>query len=512
MTNYAADNNEQTFDFEHRHPWHRALARELSRAMRKPVSAHLRRLESEWRLFASLTMDFIIDVVDVSSFWHGYESWNRRHFGVALPVTEGEPGMGLTDARLNHFVWKLLAVMAPDFSLPPGHPDVRALTETIGVFWEKRKNKFVPISDSSAFCAGSNNSGWEVKGKLVTLGETTYFFRMLCAEYLFAHTDYDHEFGAVDDFLCQTCSPWSGMGPIDLLAEVLELPEERRADIRSWSQRHAAPYLVDSMDPNEILVTNLATDIQYRVERDYAVLPFRPGMVLFGFLAPWNGRWRWSGVQQIMGEGKEGIADAKTFVGKMRRDCGGALCCYWPEYRRQVGEIARELHSGEFDFHGGRDLVRFESVDALMESRNAFFSAYCRKRLDDAQSPDPDDLPPLIADTKFPDDVKRLAGAALFLSPDEGAEIMAGYDALVAALEKNNGALTEEERGALREFVQSTAISPAFVHRVLQDMPAGAIKAEFGMSEDAPGYWLEWLFRCWKGEYYRIHYPLVSMA
>lgn len=512
MTNKSTEDDGRTFDFEYHHPWYRALAREVSRAMRKPVSSYLRRSELEWRTFASLTMDFVADITDTHSLWQGYESWNLRHFDIALPVTEGAPGVGLTGVRLHHFVWKLLTVMAPDFSLPADHPDVRTLVETIGIFWEKRKARFSPISDSSAFCVGPNDSGWEVKGKLVTLGETAYFFRTLCNEYLRPHRGSDHEFGAVDDFLCQSCSPWSGMGPIDLLAEVLELPEERREDIRSWSQRHAAPYHVDTMEPNELLVTNLATDVQYHVERDFVALPFHAGTVLFGSLVPWSGRWRWSGMQRMLGEGKEGIKDAREFVGKMRQATGPVLCRYWPEYRQQVQEIAGELHRAELEFYGGRDLVYFETAKALTESKSTFFAEYRQKRLDDVQSPSPDTLPPPNADMELPDEVLGLAGAALFLNPDEGAEMMFDYDVLVRALEKNNSALMEEERETLRDFIQSTAISAAFVRRVLQDKPSGSIKAEFGLNDDAPAYWLEWLLHCWKGEYYRVRYPAVSVV
>ncbi len=80
------ENDGPQFNFAHKHPWHRALSRELSRAMRKPVCKDMRRLERGWPEFAAATMDFILDVAGAPSLWSGYEAWNLRHFGVALPI------------------------------------------------------------------------------------------------------------------------------------------------------------------------------------------------------------------------------------------------------------------------------------------------------------------------------------------------------------------------------------------------------------------------------------------
>jgi len=43
-----------------------------------------------------------------------------------------------------------------------------------------------------------------------------------------------------DDFLCQECTAWSRLGAIDLLASVIDLPDDSRAVLRGWHERHAA--------------------------------------------------------------------------------------------------------------------------------------------------------------------------------------------------------------------------------------------------------------------------------
>ncbi len=75
-----------------------------------------------------------------------------------------------------------------------------------------------------------------------------------------------------------------------------------------------------------------------------------------------------------------------------------------------------------------------------------------------------------------------------------------------------NFAHKPSERAALRGFIESDSISPAFVRRVLLDEPDQSLRIAFGVGDDAPAYWLDWLLRCWKGEYYRPRYPSVSVV
>lgn len=507
------DDDGLQYNFDHRHPWHRSLARELSRAMRKPVFANMRRLERLWPEFACSTLDFIVDVADTPSFWRGYEAWNLRCFGVALPITEGEPGIGLSDARLHHFAWKLVNIFLRDYSLPPKHPDVLTAVEVIKSFLEKRKSKFFPHSDSSAFLSGPIQYGYQAKDRLVVLGQTSYFFRMDFAEYV-SHCD-DHKtfISECDDFLCQSCSQWSGMGPIDLLAEVLNIPDALRDDLRSWSERHAAPFRVDSLGKGHMFVTNFVTKEQYRVDWDKGAEPIPVGTFVFGFLARWNGGWRWSGVQSLLGEGESDLERVKEFIQHMRLSASRVLCRYWPEYKRQALETLTELHKSELEFYGGRDLIPFESSKALAAGTARFLNEYRDKRVQAMETPPaeiPDDFSP---ETIFPEAMQECdGGVALFLNLEEGNEMMLAFDCLISALRKNGDNLTQAEHDALRGFIESDAISPAFVRRVLRDEPEQAFKVAFGVGDDAPVYWLDWLLRCWKGEFYRPRYPSVSVV
>ncbi len=507
------DNEVLRYNFDHKHPWHRALARELSRALRKPVFVNMRRLERLWPEFAGEAMDFIIDVDDSTSFWGGYEAWNLRHFGVALPVTEGDPGVGLSDARLHHFVWKQINIFLQDYSLSPDHPDILTVVGTIRAFWEKRKSKFNPCSDSSAFLSGPIQYGYQAKDRLVILGQTSYFFRTKFAEYVSHCGDQKSFISECDDFLCQSCSQWSGMGPIDLLAEVLNIPDAQREDLRSWSERHAAPFRIDSLETGHMFVTNLVTEKQYRVDWDKGAAPIPVGTFVFGFLARWDGGWRWSGVQSLLGEGESDLERVKEFVQHMRLSASRVLCRYWPEYKTQAMEMLANMRKSELEFLGGRDLVHFESGKALAESTARFLNEYRDKRIQAMETP-PDNIPEdFMPETVLSETMLECEdGVALFLNPEEGDEMMLSFDNLIRGLQKNGDVLTQAEHDALRGFIESDVISPAFVRRVLQGEPDRALGIVFGVGDDAPAYWLDWLLRCWKGEFYRPRYPNVSVV
>lgn len=513
-----SDFENDEFTLDHRHEWTSPLGRDCAKAMQNPRDKLFRRDKRDWRVFAGLMMDFMLDVANGAELWRGYEAWNLRHFGVALPITEGEPGSGVTKPRLAHCVWKMLAVLDDGLTPPPNHPDVVKLTEAVALFWEKRQSELPKNLGSAGFVAGPNSEGHVIKRKLLLLAGTSYLLRSSCQAYLAEYAGTENEIDATDSFLCQACTPWSGMGAIDLLAEVLEVPDARREEIRSWSQRHLAPYRVDAVTADRLMVTNLINDVPYETEFDCAASDFHRGMMLFGALIPWDGHWRWSGIQRILDDSHSNAAKVQEIRDNMKRNTSKILCRYWLAYREQVIEKSNDLHQARLADTEGRDLLYFKDARSLVEDNDRFFNKRREEqwlaetaretgKSDAAGKPPP--MPPMTLPEHLRDSVD---GVGEFFDPIEGAEMLFGYNFLMSALEKAGVGLTRDERDVLREFIQGDAISPAFVKRVLRDHSPAAIQAEFGLRADAPEYWLEWLLRCWKGEYYRVRYPELSVV
>ena len=69
------------------------------------------------------------------------------------------------------------------------------------------------------------------------MGINSYLFRFQFFEYLDEHQS-EPDIQTKDDFVCQHCTEWSGLGVIDVLAETLNLPAEDKATLRTWYERH----------------------------------------------------------------------------------------------------------------------------------------------------------------------------------------------------------------------------------------------------------------------------------
>ncbi len=203
----------------------------------------------------------------------------------------------------------------------------------------------------------------------------------------------------------------------------------------------------------------------------------------------------------------------EEIIQDMRRSSNRILFRYWPEYKQQVLDALAGMQKSEREFHGGRDLVYFANGRMLAAATARFLNEYRDKRVRAMKTP-PEDIPEdftpetvLLGEIRDCDD-----GVGLFLNPEEGSEMMLSFDLLTSGLRKSGDGVMSSEYAALRDFIESQSISPAFVRRVLRDEPDRSLKNAFGVGDDAPAYWLDWLLRCWKGEFYRPRYPSVSVV
>jgi hypothetical protein len=114
---------------------------------------------------------------------------------------------------------------------------------------------------------------------------------------------------------------------------------------------------------------------------------------------------------------------------------------------------------------------------------------------------------------KLPQDLlDEKDGIGVFLNPDEGKEIMTGFTSLIKGLTKKGEGLAEEEEEVIRGCIDADAISPRFVHRVLDEYGDESVKAALLLKGDLPGYWLDYLLRSRKGHFYRKRYPCLAVV
>jgi len=88
---------------------------------------------------------------------------------------------------------------------------------------------------------------------------------------------------------------------------------------------------------------------------------------------------------------------------------------------------------------------------------------------------------------------------------------MTSFDLLLSGLDRKGEGLTDDERGVIKGFISSDAVSPAFVKRVAQKHGGESIKAAFFLPKDSLDCWLDYLLRCHKGHFFRKRYPTLSV-
>ena len=494
-------------------PLSRDLGKLLWETQRTLRYETLRLKKADTAKVAEILVEFAEDIHNRIGLWDAYENYNCDVFGVALPFARSEEMLeGVSLARIRHLLWVLYPELKAGLVASPSHADLEQLAQAAHRFLTAAVESLPRSSGVQAFLGTSNDDGGEVKRKLVWLGTCSYMFRLPFANYLEEHNRGRWDIGHVDNFVCQECTRWSGLGVIDILARVLEVADVQRQELRSWCERHASFYRILKASDGCFEALNVISSQPYRIRIDMPDHPFRDGQLVFGSLVPWRGDWYWSGEQELWDStasiDEEGLRDT------MKRQSSHVLCRFWEEYRLQVLRRAAELHRASLAFHG-TDWVAYPdgltlAADWQRELR-AHWDSFPPEQARDAARRH--GLKHGRPDMRIPPDLRNHdRGIGVFLNPEEGKEIMTEFDAVVAGLKRHGRDLTSDEEDAIQAFIEADAVSPAFVRRVVAEHGSESVRAAFRLPEPTPDYWLEYLLRSRKGHFYRKRYPTVSVV
>jgi len=463
---------------------------------------------------AGVLVDFAEDLRNGIGIWTTYERYNVEFFGTALPLTTGEgvgdTVTGLHPDRLRHLLWVLYPTFVDGLTLSPTHQDLQRVADASSVFLNEAIQGVPKDSGVKRFLQTANEYGWDVKRKLVWLGSRSYMFRALYFNYMDEEGDGTEDIGHTDDFICQECTRWSGLGAADILAGVLDISDDDRRDLRNWHERHAAFYKLLSVHNEALEALNVISNQPYQIRINMEKHPFEEGQLIFGSLVPWRGEWYWSGVQKLFGNAADVNVDdiRKT----MKRGNSKIVCRYSKKYEARVRKQASDLHQAMMTYYG-KDLIVYP--DGL--SMAADWQKEIRWHWDSKPQHEVKEVIEKHGVKKgrpnmsIPENLlAHRDGLGVFINPEEGKEIMEHFTSLTAGLGRKGEALTEEEECAIRGFFHATAISPKFVKRVLEEYGDESVRTAFMLRGDPPSYWLDYLLRSHKGHFYRKRYPSLS--
>ena len=465
---------------------------------------------------AAILVDFAEDLHSGTGIWEAYEHYNTEFFGTSLPLTPKEgsgSGTGLRPNRFRHFLWTLYPLLLEGLTLSPRHRDVEHVADASRDFLSDAFSGASTDSGVKAFLQTPNLRGWDVKRKLIWLGTHSFMFRLPFARYMEERVSGGADIAHTDDFVCQECTRWSGLGAIDILAAALDISEDDRRDLRSWYERHAAFYRLVSVSNETLQAVNLVNDQPYQIRIDMKRHPFKAGRS--SSEASFRGEESGTGRASRRLVGDASMVDVDDLKRTMKRQSSAIVCRYSKEYGALVRQRMSTLHEGMLAFHDGKDLVTYPdglsmAADWQKEIRWQWESrpqqeveAVVRKH----------GLKEGRPEMKIPEDLlEEKDGIGVFLNPDEGKEIMTHFTTLVAGLRKRGEGLTGDEKEAISGFFDSPAISPRFVRRVLEEYSDESVKSAFLLRGELPGYWLELLLRSHKGHFYRNRYPSLSVV
>ena len=461
-------------------------------------------------LLAEVLIDFALDIHTGSGLWAALEKCNTELFGTPLPLVQpvNVPlPSGICAERVQFLLWNLYPQIEYDHILSHRHINLLSMSEEMTKFLNGLLPSLPAVSPIKEFLDKPNDYGWEVKKKLIWLGMHSYLFRLLFDKYLEERNDdedaRESPISLIDDFICQHTTPWSGLGVIDILAARLDVPEEQKDELRSWYLRHVSIYKIVETDEEFAVATNLINDTSYRIREGTSSNPrthhFRPNMIIHGGLVPWRGEWYWSGTQYDLTQYR---ANEIAEIVKRFKQNTQIVARYWKERDEAVRQIAEEHYQDSQKFYKN-NFVMFPNGRAWERAETQRLAAYAKARGFMGQMPNMS-LADKLRDCKN--------GIALYLDPVEGQEIMEEFNYVLSGLKKKGKNFTEYEETFLREWIESSAISPAFVHRVLKEYGGEeSIKHAFRLETDE-SYCLGYLLRCQKGMYYRRRFPCVSIV
>ncbi len=492
-----------------------AIAKALTQAQKGFTYDTLRLDRPSLKALAAILTEFAEDLHCEIGIWQNLERANTEFFGTPLPFQieprTAFPQAAISTTRLLHFLWVVYPQFIPDLLLSPIHTDLVRVGQAAAEVLQEKFANLPKDSGIKHFLQTPNKYGWEVKRKLVWLGTGSYCLRVFCQRYIGEQNAKVSDIEVIDDFLCQQCTEWAGLGAIEVLTSVLDLSAERRADLLSWSERYNALFKVLSGNKEMIEVLNLINDVKYQVRLNLERNPFARGMFVIGSLVPWDGEWYWSGTQRSFDR-----LDAAAIeqVKQHYRTKPKIYYRYSPADLKRAREMVRKQYE-EFVASRGNDWVLHPDglsmaadwqksakakIAALPEDeRKRFFEKHGSK----AASPEMN-IPRDLLESKN--------GIGVYFNPDEGMEIMPEFNDVLSGLKKKGRGLTAGEEGAIRGWVMSQSLSPGFVRRLAEDHGSESIAAAFLLDRQKEDYVLEYLLRRYKGRFYRPRYPTLTIV
>ena len=463
-------------------------------------------------IMASMLIEFAEDLHNDTGLWKSIEHYNKTLFNTPLPLFVGE-NIEITECfdknRIKFFVYNIFPEFDDEVILSPHHKDLEILANGVSLFLQDVFKNVPKESGIKLYLLQKDEFGWDLKRKLVWVVLNSFLFRYSCCNYAEKKSGGKMDIETIDDFICQENTIWSGLGVIDIMAGALKLPERIQHDVRSWYERLVAIYKVVSLKNDILEVENIITEQKYLVRTFKDDDIFKKGNLVFGGLIPYDDYYYWSGVQR--GLGKLDFIELQKLKAEFVLNSSNIVSRYDKKLLSRAQESVKSLYE-DFKSYYKDDLVYFKDGFSMA-------AAFQKKEKQKYDALSKDKLTKIMKDNNlknpFPnmnlskDLLNSENGIGVFFNPTEGMEIMMGFDDITSGFRKNGVNLNNDEQAAIQEFIFSSSICPAFVHRLISAYGHKSIASSFGINTDINC--IPFLLHKYKGHFYRNRYPSISI-
>jgi hypothetical protein len=486
----------------------------LSAAQKSFTHNTLRLSRQSLKELCVVVVEFAEDLIHRIGSWENLEKYNQKFFGTPLPfslaVGQEMPEALINKNRIHYLLWNKYSELCDGLILSPSHMDLNLQTEEVFQFFNDHRIAAFPKKSSvKTFMNRPNQYGWDIKKKLVWLGQYSYLFRHSYEIYIREHGG-TPDIPTIDDFLCQHASRWSGLGVPDVLAAMLDISKKQRDELQSWHLRHFAYFQIESIKGPLVVAKNIICDRQYWIRVGEQSKIFKVGHVYIGSLVPWNGEWYWSGQQTGFGEvplcNLEELV--KEFIQKSPQ-----ITYRYCESLLEKAKKSVKLHYRNFIEYHGDDLAVFPDgyamAAAVQKQHRTEYEARSKELVKEVMKKYNLKNPyPIYS---YPQEVLDSDnGIGLFFNQDEGQEIMLGFNDVLRGFKKKGVRLTEDEFERIRGFIESEAISQEFVMKLAKKYGSESVSGAFLLRDIESIDCLNYILRKYKGHHFRERYPNLS--
>ena len=491
------------------------LKRHLQKAQTTLESNTFHLNDCDLNNLATAVIEFAEDVHNNIGIWRSYEAHNLDYFNTSIPlILPQDQNIGVNPFnrfRVQHLVWVLYSELKQDLVFSPTHRDLIKLSEVISDYISDAFKKMPQGSGVKTFLTRSGEYAWDLKRKLLWLGQHSYLFRLVYRNYIETHKNEDL-IGMADDFVCQESTPWSGLGAIDILSEVLSLKGQQKQDLLSWNERHFAYYEVLSVSNSRQKLKNLINDNIYTLRIPSRSPSFEPQKVYFGSLVPWNMEWYWSGMQYILGEISE--TEKRDLRSKFLRKSSNIAYRYCSDLLQKSRDNLNVQYDAFLKSHGDVLAVYPDGLSMAADQQREYkllYKSFSSEKLLDVM--EKHKLKNPWPEMSFPSDLlEDNTGVGVFFNVNEGLEIMGSFNHIISGLQKRGKNLTQIESEGIASLMCSKAISPQFIEKMVERYGCESFASVFFIQDPVESHFLQYLLRRYKGHFYKNRYPSINLV